>query len=174
MKTPTSADIKQITSLEGNITVLNTGGHFYSVHEPTDAVWANELRNIPRNSEGLRHSNPLVELQISQHERGFTQIQPVQAIANGGYWYLRNTSNLGETFPAGRGQYNSVGDAVAAATRWYLEDPAKREVTMRADVYKTLVQEEAQTADLSQHSENWRKSREADAPAPTTAPKLKN
>jgi hypothetical protein len=58
-------------------------------------------------------------------------VEPVQAGIHGGYWYLRNLTDRGETFPAGEGHYNSIVEALEAAIDWWQDETWCRGVMVR-------------------------------------------
>jgi hypothetical protein len=105
-------------------TIMNRGGHFTVVREPTDPRWRMEREALPNRGEAL------CSLQSRQFMEGQVTIELVNTIK--GYWSLRNLSNLGETWPAGRRtDLVTKEDAIAAAILWWEGDPARREVVFR-------------------------------------------
>ncbi len=79
----------------------------------------------------MNGSDDLLDAQKLNCSEGLEVIEPVQAGIHGGYWYLRNVSHIGETFPAGESQYPSIVVALQAAIEWWQIEPWCRGVTVR-------------------------------------------
>jgi hypothetical protein len=104
-------DAKQ-DPLSANTTVLNTD-QFHTIRGPSSPVFRARL------DAALAGSADLVKVQQLNANDGLEVIEPVQAGIHGGYWYLRNLTHNGETFPAGEGRYRSIVEALEAAIEWW-------------------------------------------------------
>jgi hypothetical protein len=104
-------DAKQ-DPLSANTTVLNTD-QFHTILGPSSPVFRARL------DAALAGSADLVKVQQLNANDGLEVIEPVQAGIHGGYWYLRNLTHNGETFPAGEGRYRSIVEALEAAIEWW-------------------------------------------------------
>lgn len=102
-------------------TVSNTGGGWALIHAPACPDYRRALDALPNRSEAL------CSLQLRMSAR-YVGVQPQWCLR--GYWYLRNTSNLGDTWPAGRGQWATLQECMDAALAWCLEAPAYREAVV--------------------------------------------
>lgn len=106
-----------------NTTIMNTGGGWVSVCEPTSSIWRD--RRLAIRGRG---DESLCAMQMRESGEGFVLISPQWCIRGDGYWYLRNGSNLGVSHPAGYGKYATIEECLAAARKWHAEDPDRREV----------------------------------------------
>lgn len=109
----------------GNCTVLHEGGAFAVIRAPTDPRWREEKLALPNRGEAL------CSLQLRQFAAGLVTIEPVWCIR--GWWYLRNTSNLGVTHPAGHERFLTLQECIAGAIRWWEGRPSHYEVICRAN-----------------------------------------
>ena len=107
-----------------NTTVLNTD-QFCGIRGPSSPVFRDRL------NAALDGSGDLLKVQRLNADEGLEVIEPVQAGIHGGYWYLRNLTHLGETFPAGEGHYNSIVEALEAAIDWWRTETSCREIMVR-------------------------------------------
>jgi hypothetical protein len=79
----------------------------------------------------LAGSADLSKAQRLNCDEGLEVIEPVQAGIRGGYWLLRNPMHMGDTYPAGESQYNSIVAALNAAIEWWQAEPWCRGVMVR-------------------------------------------
>jgi hypothetical protein len=107
-----------------NTTVLNAD-QFCSIRGPSSPAFRARL------DAALVGSGDLLKVQQFNAEEGLEVIEPVQAGIHGGYWYLRNLTHLGETFPAGESHYNSIVEALEAAIEWWQAETWCRGVIVR-------------------------------------------
>jgi hypothetical protein len=107
-----------------NTTVLNTD-QFYSIRGPSSPIFRARL------DAALVGSGDLLLVQKLNAEEGLEVIEPVQAGIHGGYWYLRNLTHLGETFPAGESHYSSIVEALEAAIEWWQVETWCRGIMVR-------------------------------------------
>jgi hypothetical protein len=98
------------------------------IHEAQDPIFQEIIDAVPTVPGGLRMSEPLCAAQMRIQRLGFVEVQPIHCLRGAGYYYLRNTSNLGNTHPAGREQYATIEEAIEGALRWAAIDPARRQV----------------------------------------------
>jgi hypothetical protein len=108
-----------------NMTVLSED-QFYTVRGPSNPAYRTRL------DAALAGSGDLIEVQQLNSDEGLEVIEPVQAGIHGGYWYLRNLTSRGETFPAGESQYNSVVEALEAAIDWWRVETPCRGIMIRS------------------------------------------
>jgi hypothetical protein len=108
----TILDAAKQDPLSANTTVLNTD-QFHTIRGPSSPVFRARL------DAALAGSADLVKVQQLNANDGLEVIEPVQAGIHGGYWYLRNLTHNGETFPAGEGRYRSIVEALEAAIEWW-------------------------------------------------------
>lgn len=110
-------------------TIMNRGGMFVVIREPTDPRWREEREALPRSGPFFQ-SEPLCSLQSRHAMQGQVTIELVKTIH--GYWSLRNLMSLGDTFPAGRRtDLRTLDEAIGAATEWWSQKPTHREVIIR-------------------------------------------
>lgn len=107
-------------------TVGNTEGGWAVIHAPTCPDYRRELDRVLALPYGTRN-NALCSLQMRMSAR-YTQVQPTWCIRE--YWYLRNGSNLGPTWPAGHGQWSTLQECMDAALEWCLRAPEYREAVV--------------------------------------------
>ena len=107
-----------------NTTVFNTD-QFYSIRGPSSPIFRARL------DAALVGSGDLLTVQKLNTEEGLEVIEPVRAGIHGGYWYLRNLTHLGETFPAGETHYKSIVEALQAAIDWWQAETWCRSVIVR-------------------------------------------
>jgi hypothetical protein len=107
-----------------NTTVLNAD-QCLTIRGPSSTVFRARLDNA------LAGSADLMKIQQMNADEGLEVIEPVQAGIHGGYWYLRNLTRSGETFPAGEGHYRSLVEALEAAIQWWEAETWCRGVTVR-------------------------------------------
>jgi hypothetical protein len=117
-------------------TVSNTGGAWCLVAAPTCGEYRTALDAVPRVAGGLLRSTELCSVQMRMSAR-YESVQPTWCIRGAGYWYLRNTSNLGNTFPAGRGQYSMLEECLEAGVAWHAKAPEYREVVVHTTDVRT-------------------------------------
>lgn len=105
-------------------TIMNRGGHFVVIREPTSDRWR-------RDQEALADRGPsLCSLQMRHAAMGQVTVELMETLH--GYWSIRNLSNLGETWPAGRvTNLWSRQEAIDAAIKWWEEKPSHREIVLR-------------------------------------------
>lgn len=108
----------------GNSTVLNSN-QFHTIRAPSSGVFRERL------DAALAGSTDLSQVQQLNADEGLEVIEPVQAGIHGGYWYLRNPSHRGETFPAGESHYKSIADALVAAIEWWQAETWCRGIMVR-------------------------------------------
>jgi glutathionylspermidine synthase len=107
-----------------NTTILNED-QFYTIRGPSNpAVRA-------RLDAAIAGSGDLIEVRQLNADEGLEVVEPVQAGIHGGYWYLRNLTSRGETFPAGESQYNSIVEALEAAIDWWHVETSYRGIMIR-------------------------------------------
>ena len=116
-------DAKQ-DPFSANTTVLNAD-QFHTIRGPSSPVFRARL------DTALAGSADLVKVQQLNASEGLEVIEPVQAGIRGGYWYLRNLTHNGETFPAGEGRYRSIVEALKAAIEWWASETWCRGVIVR-------------------------------------------
>jgi|ERR1043166_598218 hypothetical protein len=104
-------------------TVCNTGGAWALIHAPRRADYRQALDALRNRGEDL------CRLQLSMSAR-YVSVQPQFCIRGNGYWYLRNVSNLGDTWPAGRAQYSTLQQCMDAALAWCQQAPDYREAVV--------------------------------------------
>jgi len=107
-----------------NTTVLNADS-FYTIRGPSSPVFRARL------DAALSGSGDLIDAHKINADEGLEVIEPVQAGIHGGYWYLRNLTSTGETFPAGETHYNSIVEALKAAIEWWQIETWCRGVMVR-------------------------------------------
>lgn len=112
-------------AFSGNSTVLNSS-QFHTIRAPSSGAFRERL------DSALAGSTDLSQIQQLNAEEGLEVIEPVRAGIHGGYWYLRNLSHRGETFPAGECQYTSIADALVAAIEWWQGETWCRGIMVRA------------------------------------------
>jgi len=103
-------------------TVMCTTGAFCLVAAPQMMIWAEAIRGRISNDD-------LCEKQRRMFELGFRTVEILRS--KGEYW-LRNLSNLGDTFPVERISYPTLQLAAQAALEWWADDPKYREVVFRS------------------------------------------
>ena len=106
-------------------TIMCTNGAFCLVAAPQMMIWAEAIRGRISNDD-------LCEKQRRMFELGFRTMEIVRGIKKENPYYLRNLSNLGDTFPAGRASYPTLQLAAQAALEWWADDPKYREVVFRS------------------------------------------
>jgi hypothetical protein len=107
-----------------NSTVLNPD-QFHTIRGPSSPKFRARLE------AALAGPDDLGKVQQLNSNEGLEVIEPVQAGIHGGYWYLRNLTHLGETFPAGESQYRSIVEALQAAIEWWQGESWCRGVMVR-------------------------------------------
>jgi hypothetical protein len=107
-----------------NTTVLNVD-QFYTIRGPSSPAFRARLDTT------LSESGDLIEAHKLNSNEGLEVVEPVQAGMHGGYWYLRNLTSKGETFPAGENHYNSIVDALEAAIEWWQTETWCRGIMVR-------------------------------------------
>jgi hypothetical protein len=107
-----------------NTTVLNSD-QFHTVRGPSSSIFRARL------DAALAGSADLMKVQQLNTYEGLEVVEPVQAGIHGGYWYLRNLTHKGETFPAGEGRYCSIVEALEAAIQWWQAETWCRGVIVR-------------------------------------------
>jgi hypothetical protein len=107
-----------------NTTVLNAD-QFCTIRGPSSPMFRTRLE------AALANSDDLIQVQQLNADEGLEVIEPVQAGIHGGYWYLRNLTRRGETFPAGEGRYRSIVEALQAAIEWWQGETWCREIIVR-------------------------------------------
>ena len=107
-----------------NSTVLD-GDQFCTIRGPSSSVFRDRI------DSALAGSGDLGQIQQLNAEEGLEVIEPVQAGIHGGYWYLRNLTHKGETFPAGESHYKSIVEALQAAIEWWQGESWCRGVMVR-------------------------------------------
>jgi hypothetical protein len=95
-----------------NTTVLDTK-EFYTIRAPSSPTFRMRI------DAAILVSDDLIKVQQINAEEGLEVIEPVRAGIRGGFWYLRNLTHRGETFPAGERQYSSIVEALEAAIDWW-------------------------------------------------------
>ncbi len=108
-----------------NTTVLNTE-QFRTIRAPSSPTFRARL------NAAIAGSGDLHQVQQRNADEGLEVIEPISGGIHGGFWYLRNVTHLGETFPAGEAHYRSIFDALQAAIEWWQADPSCREVIVRS------------------------------------------
>lgn len=104
-------------------TCSNTGGAHALIHAPLCGDYRAALDRVAALPYGVRN-NELCSTQLRMAAR-YETVRPTWCIR--GYWYLRNTMNLGNTWPAGRGQWATLQECMDAALEWCLRAPQYRE-----------------------------------------------
>jgi hypothetical protein len=107
-----------------NATVLNAD-QFYTIRGPSSPIFRARLE------AAVAGSGDLIQVQQLNADEGLEVIEPVQAGIHGGYWYLRNLTHRGETFPAGEDRYRSLVEALQAAIEWWQAETWCREIMVR-------------------------------------------
>jgi hypothetical protein len=107
-----------------NTTVLNAD-QFHTIRGPSSTIFRARL------DAALAGSADLMKVQQLNTSEGLEVVEPVQAGIHGGYWYLRNLTHNGETFPAGEGRYRSLVEALEAAIQWWQAETWCRGVIVR-------------------------------------------
>jgi hypothetical protein len=107
-----------------NSTVLNPD-QFHTIRAPSSAQFRARL------DAALSGPGDLAKVQQLNADEGLEVIEPVQAGIHGGYWYLRNLTHSGETFPAGEIRYRSIVEALQAAIEWWQAETWCRGVMVR-------------------------------------------
>jgi hypothetical protein len=107
-----------------NSTVLNPD-QFFTIRAPSSPKFRARLE------AALSGPDDLAKVQQLNCNEGLEVIEPVQAGIHGGYWYLRNLTHTGETFPAGEGHYRSIVEALQAAIEWWQVETWCRGVMVR-------------------------------------------
>jgi hypothetical protein len=107
-----------------NSPVLNAD-QFYTVRGPSSPVFRARL------DAALAGSADLSKAQRLNFDEGLEVIEPVRAGIRGGYWLLRNPTHMGDTYPAGECQYNSIVAALNAAIEWWQAEPWCRGIMVR-------------------------------------------
>jgi hypothetical protein len=108
-----------------NATVLD-GNQFYTIRGPSSPVFRARLE------AAVASSGDLIQVQQLNADEGLEVIEPVKAGIRGGYWYLRNLTHRGETFPAGEAQYRSIVEALEVAIEWWQAETWCRGIMVRA------------------------------------------
>lgn len=107
-------------------TVSNVQGGWALIHAPTCPDYRHALDRVRALPYGTRN-DALCSTQLRMSAR-YTQVQPTWCIR--GYWYLRNGSNLGPTWPAGHDHYDTLQECMDAALAWCLRAPEYREAVV--------------------------------------------
>jgi hypothetical protein len=107
-----------------NAPVLDAN-QFYTIRGPSSPVFRARLE------AALADSGDLTQVQQLNAEEGLEVIEPVKAGIHGGYWYLRNLTHRGETFPAGEAQYRSIVEALEVAIEWWQAETWCRGIMVR-------------------------------------------
>jgi hypothetical protein len=102
-------------------TVCNTDGGWALIHAPRRADYRQALDALRNRGEDL------CSLQLRMAGR-YVSVQPQFCIR--GYFYLRNIMNIGDTWPAGRGQYSTLQECMDAALAWCQQAPDYREAVV--------------------------------------------
>lgn len=112
-------------------TIMNRGGHFVVVREPTDSRWRRERDALQDRGESL------CSLQLRHAAQGQVTVEIMETLH--GYWSIRNMSNVGETWPAGRHtDLYTRQEAIEAAIKWWEEKPTHREIVLRGSAGDAL------------------------------------
>jgi hypothetical protein len=107
-----------------NTTILDSG-QFFTIRGPSSRIFRDRL------DAALSGSGDLGKVQQINADAGLEVIEPVRAGIHGGYWYLRNLTHRGETFPAGESHYKSIVEALEAAIEWWQAETWCRGVMIR-------------------------------------------
>ena len=108
----------------GNTTVLD-GNQFHTIRAPSNRIFRDRL------DAALAGSGDILKVQQLNADEGLEVIEPVRAGIHGGYWYLRNLTHRGETFPAGESHYKTIVEALEAAIEWWQAETWCRGVMVR-------------------------------------------
>ena len=107
-----------------NTTVLNAD-QFYTIRAPSSPKFRARL------DAALAGSDDLAKIQQMNADEGLEVIEPIRAGIHGGYWYLRNLTHRGETYPAGESHYPSLTEALQAAIEWWQAETWCRGIMIR-------------------------------------------
>lgn len=110
-------------------TVSNVGGGHALIHAPLCGDYRAEMNRVAALPYGARN-DALCSAQLRLSGR-FETVRPTWCVRD--YWYLRNTMNIGNTFPAGRGQWATLQECMDAALEWCLAAPEYREAIVYTD-----------------------------------------
>lgn len=106
------------------------------VAEATNPNWQSLMDTVPTNRDGFRESTPLCMMQSTLLSMGYQEVQPQWCVREGGYWYLRSSYNIGDTWPAGHGRHGTLKECLEAAFQWHLRDPKNRQVIAYREALK--------------------------------------
>ena len=107
--------------------------HDSSQRRPVSYRSARTISTIFRSRLDAALAGPADLMKVQQQNtcEGLEVVEPVQGGIHGGYWYLRNLTHNGETFPAGEGHYRSIVEALEAAIQWWQAETWCRGVIVR-------------------------------------------